>query len=192
MTRGELCLTRCDWRVRADDGGLKQSFQLQAMDVSSGQPLLTLQSDSAPEFWLTELEPGSTFTLYLYAANGKGLSAPVVLPASTLKEAAKRTVPPSTDKFSSGLLGAAATGVAVGVLLLSGVGAVACVRCRRRGGPPADGEAKAGGEPIDSGAAREENGGFREQQARGAEKRARLKVPPAFVVNMSDVPESCV
>ncbi|EFX89926.1 hypothetical protein DAPPUDRAFT_20705, partial [Daphnia pulex] len=74
-----------------DDGGLKQTFQLQAMDVMTGQPQLTLQSDSVAEFWLTDLEPGSTFMLYLYAVNVKGLSQPVVLPVSTLKEAAKRT-----------------------------------------------------------------------------------------------------
>lgn len=115
-----------------DDGGLKQTFQLQAMDVMTGQPQLTLQSDSAAEFWLTDLEPGSTFMLYLYAVNVKGLSQPVVLPVSTLKEAAKRTVPPSTDPFSGRVAGAVAMGTGAGLLLLLTVVVAACIRCRKR------------------------------------------------------------
>lgn len=114
-----------------DDGGLKQTFQLQAMDVMTGQPQLTLQSDTVAEFWLTDLEPGSTFMLYLYAVNVKGLSQPVVLPVSTLKEAAKRTVPPSTDPFSGRVAGAVAMGAGAGFLLLTTVVVVACLRCRR-------------------------------------------------------------
>ena len=184
---------------------MKQSFQLQAMDVATGQPQLTLQTESSAEFWLTELEPGSTFTLYLYAANAKGLSAPVVLPASTLKEAAKRTVPPSTDKLSGGLLGVAATGAAFGLVFISSVGVVACVRCRKRRrnetsssllAPRADAQAKPTSGACTNGdvnlALHEENGGFQQQTHAAAEKPSRLKVPPAFVVNMSDVPESCV
>jgi hypothetical protein len=115
-----------------DDGGLKQTFQLQAMDVMTGQPQLTLQSDSVAEFWLTDLEPGSTFMLYLYAVNVKGLSQPVVLPVSTLKEAAKRTVPPSTDPFSGRVAGAVAMGTGAGLLLVSTVVVAACIRCRKR------------------------------------------------------------
>ena len=116
----------------SDDGGLKQTFQLQAMDVMTGQPQLTLQSDAAPEFWLTDLEPGSTFMLYLYAVNVKGLSQPVILPVSTLKEAAKRTVPPSTDPFSGGVVGAVAMGSAAAILLVASVVVVACLRCKTR------------------------------------------------------------
>lgn len=115
-----------------DDGGLKQSFQLQAMDVMTGQPQLTLQSDVAAEFWLSDLEPGSTFILYLYAVNVKGLSTPVVLPVSTLKEAAKRTVPPSTDAFSDSVIGAVAVGSAAGIMLAGAVAIAACIRCKRQ------------------------------------------------------------
>ena len=102
------------------------------MDVTTGQPQLTLQSDSAAEFWLSDLEPGSTFMLYLYAVNVKGLSLPVVLPVSTLKEAAKRTVPPSTDPFSGSVAGAVAMGTGAGLLLVSAIIAFACIRYRRR------------------------------------------------------------
>lgn len=105
------------------------------MDVTTGQPQLTLQSDSVAEFWLTELEPGSTFMLYLYAVNVKGLSLPVVLPVSTLKEAAKRTVPPSTDPFSGSVAGAVAMGTGAGLLLVSTIIAFACIRYRRRNIP---------------------------------------------------------
>lgn len=102
------------------------------MDVMTGQPQLTLQSDSAPEFWLTDLEPGSTFMLYLYAVNVKGLSQPVILPVSTLKEAAKRTVPPSTDPFSGSVAGAVAMGSGAGILLVTGIIVAVCIRCRRK------------------------------------------------------------
>lgn len=98
----------------------------------TGQPQLTLQSDSVAEFWLTDLEPGSTFMLYLYAVNVKGLSQPVVLPVSTLKEAAKRTVPPSTDPFSGSVVGAVAMGSGAGLLLVASIVVVVCIRCRRR------------------------------------------------------------
>lgn len=116
----------------ADDGGLKQTFQLQAMDVMTGQPQLTLQSDSVAEFWLTDLEPGSTFMLYLCAVNVKGSSQPVILPVSTLKEAAKRTVPPSTDPFSGSVVGAVVMGSGAGLLLVAGIIVVVCIRCRRK------------------------------------------------------------
>lgn len=196
----------------------------------TGLPQLTLQSELAPEFWLTDLEPGSTFTLYLYAANAKGLSAPVVLPASTLKEAAKRTVPPNRDTFSSSVVGVMATGAGAGLLLIGSIAVVVCLRCRKENDgssntsllPASDNvgqaESKAKscqvtgstalpaysyGDGISLPASRvqnyEENGGFHHQSAQPAgintqqtEKRACLKVPPAFVVNMSDVPESCV
>ena len=59
------------------DGGLKQSFQLQALDVSTGTPVMTITS-LTPEFSLNSLEPGSTFMLYVYAVNVKGLSPPVI------------------------------------------------------------------------------------------------------------------
>ena len=114
-----------------DDGGLKQTFQLQALDVSSGLSLVTLHSDTAPEFRLSNLEPGSTFMLYLYAVNAKGSSAPVVLPVSTLKEAAKRTVPPTTDTFPSNVASAVAMGTAAALLLISSIALAACIRYRR-------------------------------------------------------------
>ena len=132
LTEAETFLKRDFLLSTTDDGGLKQTFQLQAMDVMTGQPQLTLQSESVAEFWLTDLEPGSTFMLYLYAVNVKGLSQPVVLPVSTLKEAAKRTVPPLTDPFSGRVAGAVAMGTGAGLLLVSTVVVAACIRCRKR------------------------------------------------------------
>ena len=100
----------------------------------TGLPLLTLQSDVAAEFWLTQLEPGTTFMLYVYAVNVKGLSAPIILPASTLKEAAKRTVPPATDSFPGSVASAVAMGSGAGLLLLASISIFACLRCKRRPG----------------------------------------------------------
>lgn len=100
----------------------------------TGLTQLTLQSDSAAEFLLTQLEPGTTFMLYLYAVNVKGLSSPVILPASTLKEAAKRTVPPSTDSFPGSVASAVAMGSGAGLLLVASISVVACLRCKRRTG----------------------------------------------------------
>lgn len=103
------------------------------MDGTTGLPLLTLQSQSEAEFWLEHLEPGSTFMLYLYAVNIKGLSSPVILPASTLKEAAKRTVPPTTDAFPSSIISAVAMGSGAGLLLVASISVIVCIRCKRRG-----------------------------------------------------------
>lgn len=105
------------------------------MDGTTGLPLLTVQSQTAAEFWLEHLEPGSTFMLYLYAVNIKGLSAPVILPASTLKEAAKRTVPPTTDAFP-GVASAVAMGAGASILLVASIAVAACIRCRRRQDTP--------------------------------------------------------
>lgn len=114
-----------------DDGGLDQTFQLQVMDVSLQQPLVTLQSNR-PEFFLSNLEAGSTFMLYLYAMNTKGSSHPVVLPVSTLKEAAKRTVPPTTDNFAGSMVIAVVMGTGVAISLIVIITVVACIRYKRR------------------------------------------------------------
>ena len=93
---------------------------------------MTLNS-ATPEFWLSQLEAGSTFVLSVQAVNVKGVSAPLILPVSTLKEAAKRTVPPAAvDAFGGGVAGAVALGTGAAVLLAGAVaGAVACRRCHR-------------------------------------------------------------
>jgi len=114
-----------------DDGGLDQTFQLQVMDVSLQQPLVTLQSNK-PEFYLSNLEAGSTFMLYLYAMNTKGSSHPVILPVSTLKEAAKRTVPPTTDNLDGSVVIAVAMGAGVAISLIAIITVAACIRYRRR------------------------------------------------------------
>ena len=121
-----------------DDGGLKQTFELQAFTLQAdhslmmAQPQLTLHSELSADFVLNNLEPGSTFMLYVYAVNVKGLSAPVILPVSTLKEAAKRTVPPSTtDTFGASVAGAVAMGTGAAFLLIIITGIVAVLRCKQ-------------------------------------------------------------
>ena len=101
------------------------------MDVSLQQPLVTLQSNK-PEFYLSNLEAGSTFMLYLYAMNTKGSSHPVILPVSTLKEAAKRTVPPTTDNLDGSVVIAVAMGAGVAISLIAIITVAACIRYRRR------------------------------------------------------------
>ena len=114
-----------------DDGGLDQTFQLQVMDVSLQQPLVTLQSNK-PDFYLSNLEAGSTFMLYLYAMNTKGSSQPVILPVSTLKEAAKRTVPPTTDNIGGSVAIAVAMSIGVAILLITIITVAVCIRYKRR------------------------------------------------------------
>ena len=219
------------------------------MDVMTGQPHLTLHSESVAEFWLNDLEPGSTFMLYLYAVNIKGLSQPVVLPVSTLKEAAKRTVPPSTDPFSSSVVGVVAMGTGAGILLVSAIVVVACIRCRSRQNTSTtttttlaasatdeanhhlqyiqqqqthtngvgyqsvnkshhkltldNGELTAETHPLTSvGCQDDRNASFYRRASNPSKttapppyvdnKRTCLKLPPDFVNDMADVPESCV
>ena len=98
------------------DGGLKQRFRIQAVDVTSGSILSEATSDVAADFWIDNLEPGTTFVLYLFAYNAKGSSSSVVIPVSTIKEAAKQTIPGPVDP---GPVDAAAA--AAGSQLVAGV-----------------------------------------------------------------------
>ena len=59
------------------------------------------------------------------------LSFQLIIPVSTLKEAAKRTVPPTTDYFTGNVIGAVAMGTGAGALLTCAITVVACFRCRR-------------------------------------------------------------
>ena len=94
---------------------------------------MTLNSEIA-EFWLNQLESGSTFMLYISAVNVKGVSPHVMIPVSTLKEAAKRTVPPVTnsDLFTNNIFGAVALGMGIGLLLTCIIITVVCLRIKRR------------------------------------------------------------
>lgn len=84
-----------------DDGGLKQHFNL---EVYLGDSAVTaaaagaanqqqqarrhlhsnLSSSSQPNFMVSNLTPGTAYTLILYASNAKGRSHIVSLPAVTL------------------------------------------------------------------------------------------------------------
>ena len=198
----------------------------------AGQPHMILHSESAAEFWLSNLEPGSTFMLYVYAVNVKGLSPPVILPVSTLKEAAKRTVPPTTETFVGSVASAVAMGTGVAFVLIATITVVAVVRCKqnqnsRRNSQPEillNHQQQGGNQRFDPSSSTKTNGiclsngsngtstsvadpsdemaesaGFynyrsmrRNISSPSTSGRPRSKLPPDFVANLSDAPESCV
>ena len=194
----------------------------------AGQPHMILNSESA-EFWLSNLEPGSTFMLYVYAVNVKGLSPPVILPVSTLKEAAKRTVPPTTETFVGSVASAVAMGTGIAFLLIATITVVAVIRCKqnqnsRRNSQPeillhhqqqgcnqrfdpsssktngiclsngSNGISTSAADPSDEMA---ESAGFYNYRSMrrnisSTSGRPCSKLPPDFIANLSDAPESCV
>ncbi|XP_071452848.1 protein turtle homolog A-like isoform X2 [Hetaerina americana] len=74
------------------DGGLPQAFLLEAYDARSTRLRLNATRHDAPLFRLTDLTPGSSLRLVLYAANAKGRSEATILEDVSLWDAEKRTV----------------------------------------------------------------------------------------------------
>lgn len=66
------------------DGGLEQSFYLEVYHSVTHTLQANLTSSSEPIFEVTSLAKGTPFLLVLYAANAKGRSNSVALPAATL------------------------------------------------------------------------------------------------------------
>ncbi|KAG8232505.1 hypothetical protein J437_LFUL012498 [Ladona fulva] len=114
------------------DGGLPQAFLLEAYDARSMRLRLNATKTDSPLFRLTDLSPGSSLRLVLYAANAKGRSEPTVLEDVSLWDAEKRTDSASSAGSESlGILPLLA--LLLGALLaLSSVGLVAALAVRRR------------------------------------------------------------
>ncbi|XP_046395377.1 hemicentin-2-like [Ischnura elegans] len=73
------------------DGGLPQSFLLEAYDARTSRLRLNASRHDAPLFRLADLAPGASLRLVLYAANAKGRSEATVLEDVALWDAEKRT-----------------------------------------------------------------------------------------------------
>ncbi|XP_046395125.1 nephrin-like [Ischnura elegans] len=114
------------------DGGLPQFFLLEAYDARTSRLRLNVTRNDAPLFRLTDLAPGSSLRLLLYAANAKGHSEPTVLEDVSLWDAEERTE--SVSAAGSGTMGALPLlALLLGVLLaLSSMTLVAAMAARHR------------------------------------------------------------
>ncbi|KPI92379.1 Protein turtle-like A [Papilio xuthus] len=130
--------------VAGYDGGLPQSFVLEALDPVTGKTRYTesvAESDGLASFWLdvthvsTGIDnDGATFNLLIYAKNLKGESERTLLENIAFNDAAKHTDGKGTmGNITMGVVVAAALGatLAIGSIALGAV----CSR-RRRSHPP--------------------------------------------------------
>jgi len=74
-------VVKCD---PGDDGGLEQTFYLEAYHSGKGVLHANLSNSMVPVFEVHTLPKSTSFDLVLFAANGKGKGNAVVLVASTL------------------------------------------------------------------------------------------------------------
>jgi len=69
------------------DGGLPQSFVLEAKDARDQIVVARIQQSRSPHFNVTGLRPGRSYVLTVFSQNAKGPSGPVTLYSFTVKEA---------------------------------------------------------------------------------------------------------
>ncbi|XP_076289472.1 nephrin isoform X4 [Lasioglossum baleicum] len=128
------------------DGGLPQNFTIQVdREASSGgsngpaKPSRTVynQTSKVPSFSMSNLEPGTSYDVYIYASNSKGRSETVRFRATTLNLPERRiALTPVMLSLSGPLLGAV-VGATAGLLLVIFV-IVLAVRLRYRPRPQED------------------------------------------------------
>ncbi|XP_068981318.1 protein turtle homolog B-like isoform X4 [Bombus flavifrons] len=120
------------------DGGLPQKFTIQVdrevgTSSTSSKPSTTVynQTSKVPSFSVSNLEPGTTYDVHIYASNSKGRSETVHFRATTLNLPERRTaLTPVMLSLSGPLLGAV-VGATAGLLLVIFV-IVLAVRLRYR------------------------------------------------------------
>ncbi|XP_033192723.1 nephrin isoform X2 [Bombus vancouverensis nearcticus] len=120
------------------DGGLPQKFTIQVdrevgTSSTSSKPSTTVynQTSKVPSFSVSNLEPGTTYDVHIYASNSKGRSEMVHFRATTLNLPERRTaLTPVMLSLSGPLLGAV-VGATAGLLLVIFV-IVLAVRLRYR------------------------------------------------------------
>ncbi|XP_053210910.1 hemicentin-1-like [Panonychus citri] len=83
-----------------DDNGLTQSFHVEVFYGFSRNLERNLTNSKKPAFLLTDLIPGSTYTLSIYSSNGKGRSHVYRLVATTLGEPEKQMSQESMDQVT--------------------------------------------------------------------------------------------
>ncbi|XP_076234570.1 protein turtle homolog B isoform X2 [Calliopsis andreniformis] len=127
------------------DGGLPQKFTIQvdrgsgSNNTKSTKPNTTIhnQTSKVPSFSVSNLDPGTSYEVYIYASNSKGRSETVHFRATTLNLPERRTaLTPVMLSLSGPLLGAV-VGATAGLLLVIFV-IVLAVRLRYRPRPQED------------------------------------------------------
>ncbi|XP_061930565.1 nephrin isoform X5 [Apis cerana] len=111
--------------IEGFDGGLPQKFTIQ-VDRDSGtgstssKPSTTVynQTSKVPSFSVGNLEPGTTYDVYIYASNSKGRSESVHFRATTLNLPERRTALTPKILSLSGPLFGMVVGSTAGVLLV--------------------------------------------------------------------------
>ncbi|CAG2116038.1 unnamed protein product, partial [Medioppia subpectinata] len=116
-----------------DDGGLHQHFYLEVYATAIQNLHTNLSSSAHPAFTVTSLQPGTQYTLVLYAANAKGRSHTVSLTAATLSPPEKHISNGSFDQIVvNPVLGLLIASVASLVLIVIIVVVVIKIRSNNR------------------------------------------------------------
>ncbi|CAG7817629.1 unnamed protein product, partial [Allacma fusca] len=104
------CIEGFDW-------GLPQLFYVEIADAGSHR-LVSNLSSPIPFFIVSNLRPGQSVRLFIYAANRKGTSDKIILEGQTIQEAEKRTAASQVDFELTPILGVC-VGVVCGLLLVA-------------------------------------------------------------------------
>ncbi|XP_037079898.1 nephrin-like [Pollicipes pollicipes] len=118
--------------VQGFDGGLRQTFRLEAFVASDRHHQVIAVSSISPSFVVRGLVPDRPYTVHVYALNTRGVSPAATVLAQTLPsddEHDADTLSPSALLPAAGLL-ALLFGVAVAVVLVTAA-VVATRRCRK-------------------------------------------------------------
>nr|XP_053651477.1 uncharacterized protein LOC128701632 [Cherax quadricarinatus] len=120
------------------DGGLVQKFIIEVHEAESKRLLLNITENSAPEFSVRGLEPGTSYVMHVYAANERGSSQKQYLTGYTITDIAeKRTAqvrPPPDELVSVTIILAVVVGV-VGPLVLVALVAVVLLNLKNKRRP---------------------------------------------------------
>nr|XP_053626876.1 nephrin-like [Cherax quadricarinatus] len=127
----ETMKVRC---VPGYDGGLVQNFIIEVYEAESKRLLLNITENTAPDFSLRGLEPGTSYVVHVYAANERGPSEKQYLTGYTVRDAAERRTaqvrPPPEELEPITPILAVMVGV-VGSLVLVALVAVVVVSFRK-------------------------------------------------------------
>ncbi|XP_076367025.1 protein turtle homolog B-like isoform X2 [Tachypleus tridentatus] len=84
------------------DGGLPQSYTIEAYSLENGKLLANISLSKEPKFFVTDLPADTAIRFLVLASNDRGRSSPIVLTAHTLRSPAKLTV--REDDDNSGVI----------------------------------------------------------------------------------------
>ena len=71
-----------NWCLSGFDGGLPANFLLELYDAAK-MKLLSQMTNKVPIFEVSNIDPGDSIKLYLYAENAKGTSEPAIIDDSS-------------------------------------------------------------------------------------------------------------